>query len=116
MSCITNDDPKTIEKMSKWIVRELGRDVPLHFSRFFPRYKLLNRPPTPLKTLEMARNIAKKAGIKYVYIGNISTEWEDTYCPLNGKKIIDRSSYQIESSSVVDGKSAFCNEKIPGMW
>jgi pyruvate formate lyase activating enzyme len=111
-----NDDPQLIREMCEWIRDSLGVDYPLHFSRFFPKYKLLNRPPTPLKTLEMARDIALDVGLKYVYIGNISTEAEDTYCPKCGKKIIDRSGYFIESMNIEDGKCKFCGEKIYGVW
>ncbi|MBC8527498.1 MAG: AmmeMemoRadiSam system radical SAM enzyme [Candidatus Cloacimonetes bacterium] len=111
-----NDDPKVIRKMCEWIRDSLGVNYPLHFSRFFPKYKLLNRPPTPLKTLEMARDIALDVGIKYVYIGNIATESEDTYCPNCGKKIIDRSGYFIESINIEDGKCKFCGKKIYGVW
>jgi pyruvate formate lyase activating enzyme len=111
-----NDDPNIIRNMCKWIVDSLGTNYPLHFSRFFPKYKLLNRPPTAVKTLQEAKKIAESEGIKYVYIGNISTESEDTYCPNCGKKIIDRSGYKIESIHIKDGKCKYCGEKIYGIW
>ena len=111
-----NDDPKMIRDMCIWIRDSLGVNYPLHFSRFFPKYKLLNRPPTPLKTLEMARDIALEVGIKYVYIGNISTKSEDTFCPKCGEIIIDRSGYFIESINIENGKCKFCGEEIYGVW
>ncbi|MFO7736577.1 MAG: AmmeMemoRadiSam system radical SAM enzyme [bacterium] len=112
----SNDDMKTIKKMCLWIKKELGENTVLHFSRFSPAHKLMNKPPTPEKTLRKAREIALKAGLKYVYIGNIRTEAEDTYCPKCGKKIIDRSGYQIKSIKMKNGKCGFCGETIDGVW
>ena len=111
-----NDSPQMIKNMCDWIVKNVGTDVPLHFSRFFPKYKLLNRPPTPLKTLEKAREIAIKSGIKFVYIGNIASDYEDTFCPQCGKIIIDRSGYEIRSIHIKNGKCEFCGEPIPGFF
>lgn len=111
-----NDDPEIIRDMCEWIRDTLGTDYPLHFTRFFPKYKLQNRPPTPLETLKTAREIALDVGIKYVYIGNIATDAEDTYCPNCGKKIIDRSGYLIVSKHISNGKCEFCGEKIYGVW
>jgi len=111
-----NDDPKMIKDMCDWIIENLGSDHPLHFSRFFPNYQLLNRPATPLKTLEMARDIALESGIKFVYIGNIATEFEDTFCPNCGEKIIDRSGYLIKSQNLENGKCKFCGCEIFGVF
>lgn len=112
-----NDDPQEIKKMCEWIRDNLGAQTPVHFSRFWPIYKLANLSPTPLKTLEMARSIALKAGLKYVYIGNIgSTEAEDTYCPRCGKKVIERSGYVVTAIHIVNGKCEFCGETIEGVW
>ena len=112
-----NDDPDTIREMCRWLVKNLGPDVPLHFSRFYPNYKLNDRPPTPVKTLHMARQIALEEGIKYVYIGNVPGDaGEDTYCPTDGKKLIDREGYWIVDykldSNGCYGKSC-C---VPGVW
>jgi pyruvate formate lyase activating enzyme len=109
-----NDDPDEIRDMCKWIIDNLGSEYPVHFSRFHPNFKLTNRPPTPVKTLEMAYNIALEEGLKYVYIGNVAEIAEDTYCPNCGKKIIDRSGYLIRSIHIKDGKCEFCNYKISG--
>ncbi len=111
-----NDDMDEIKKMCRWIKDNLGTSHPLHFSRFFPRYKLLNRPPTPLKTLIKAREIALEQGIKYVYIGNISTNAENTYCPHCGKLLIERKGYQIGEINIENNKCKFCGEEIEGVW
>lgn len=110
-----NDKPKQIRPMCKWIKQELGKDIPLHFSRFFPNYRLQNKPPTPLETLRGAYEIAKEESLNYVYIGNVGALAEDTFCPNCGKKIIDRSGFQIEEIHLInEGRCEFCGQKIYG--
>lgn len=112
-----NDDEDTIIKMCLWIKENLGADVPLHFSRFWPMYKLTALNPTPIETLEKARKIAMDCGLKYVYIGNVpGIEAENTYCPKCKKVIIRRSGYTILEINLEDGKCKFCGEKIAGIW
>ncbi len=109
-----NDDPEIIRRMCGWLKDTVGVDTPLHFSRFFPNFRLTNRPATPEKTLDMAWNIAQEAGLRYVYLGNIRTDKEDTYCPNCGKKLIDRTGYRINFNDVVDGKCKHCGFDIYG--
>ena len=109
-----HDDPILIRAMCKWIKENIGDEYPLHFSRFFPQYKLTNRPPTPVKTLEMAYDIAVEEGLKYVYIGNVGNIGEDTYCSNCGKLLIDRSGYSLEEINIKNGKCKFCGEEIFG--
>ena len=91
-----NDSADEIEKMCSWIVSELGKDVPLHFSAFHPSFKMMNHPPTPKKTLENAREIALSKGLRYVYLGNVYDEkGENTYCHNCGDVVISRKNYQI---------------------
>ena len=112
-----NDNPEEIKKMCLWIKENLGDDVPLHFSRFMPSFKLQNLPPTPVKKLEEAYNIAKGVGLKYVYIGNVPGHFnESTYCPNCSKLLIGRIGYQIFANNIKDGKCKFCGYKIPGIW
>ena len=111
-----NDDSKNIREMSRWIVRNLGTDVPLHFSRFFPNYKLTNLPPTPLETLTEARKTAMDAGLKFVYIGNIRHEGESTFCPKCKKLLIERAGYYVKENNVSLGKCKFCGAHISGVW
>ena len=112
-----NDDPAEIKKMCQWIKDNLGDRTPLHFSRFWPMYKLSNLSPTPVETLEKARQIAMEVGLKYVYIGNVSgTEAENTYCPRCGKPVIERSGYVVTAIHMVNGECEFCGEKINGIW
>ncbi len=109
-----NDDPEMIRDMCVWIREEIGDEYPLHFSRFFPNYKLTNRPATPIKTLEMAYDIAVEESLKYVYIGNVGYIAEDTFCPSCGKKVIDRSGYILKEENIINGRCKFCGYKIFG--
>ena len=112
-----NDDMPTIKKMCKWIVDELGKDTPLHFSRFHPTFKMKNLSPTSVKTLEEARGVAMATGLNYVYIGNIPYhKAEHTYCPNDGKVVIKRLGYQIVENNISNGKCRFCGTAIPGVW
>ena len=112
-----NDDLKTIKKMCLWIRDELGADVPLHFSRFYPMYKLKNLPPTPVETLEQARREAMDLGLEYVYVGNVpGNPGENTYCPQCKKLVIGRIGYTLTEMNLKDGKCKFCGHPIPGIW
>ncbi len=112
-----NDDENNIRKMCLWIKENLGPQTPLHFSRFFPMYKLLALNPTPVQTLEKARNIALECGLKYVYIGNVAGHpAENTYCPKCKKIVIERRGYFILQNNIENGRCKFCGEKIEGVW
>lgn len=112
-----NDDPKDIREMCRWIKDNLGTDVPIHFSRFWPMYRLKNLPPTPISTLEQAKSIAESEGLKYVYIGNIpGHKAGNTYCPNCLKLLIRRVSYHILENNIKEGKCRFCGYKIAGVW
>jgi len=111
-----NDDMKTVREMCKWILKNLGPDVPVHFSRFVPLYKLTNLPPTPIETLTGARKTAMDAGLKFVYIGNIRHEGESTFCPKCKKLLIERVGFFVKQNNIANGKCKFCNTSIPGVW
>lgn len=112
-----NDDEDTIRKMCLWIKDNLGSGTPIHFSRFFPMYKLTSLNPTPVETLEKARQIALESGLKYVYIGNVGGHpAENTYCPKCKKILIERRGYFILQNNIENGKCKFCGEKIEGIW
>jgi pyruvate formate lyase activating enzyme len=113
-----NDDLAMIRRMSRWIAKELGVDTPLHFSRFMPQYRMRNLPPTPIQTLERARNEARDVGLRYVYIGNVlGDEGSTTRCPRDGTLLIGRSGFIVtENHLTPDGRCPTCNDKIPGVW
>lgn len=112
-----NDSEDHIRTGAKWFIDNLGPDVPWHFSRFVPEFKLKNLPPTPNTTLEMARKIALDTGIKYVYTGNNpGQEGNHTYCPNCGKKVVERLGFQVLRSFLNRGKCPDCNFLLPGIW
>ncbi len=112
-----NDTQEKIAQMCDWIKENLGAATPLHFSRFFPMYKLLSVSPTPPAVLQTARQTALSRGLKYVYIGNLpGNEGENTYCPRCHKAVIKRSGFFLVENNIKSGACAFCGEKIEGAW
>ncbi|HFB65685.1 MAG TPA: AmmeMemoRadiSam system radical SAM enzyme [Aeromonadales bacterium] len=112
-----NDSEKEITQMCEWIVEKLGSDVPLHFSAFHPDWKMKTIPPTPAATLEFARAIAIKAGLNYVYTGNIhDTEGGSTWCPGCGQLLIERDWYELGSWHLKNGHCDRCGKLIPGVF
>jgi pyruvate formate lyase activating enzyme len=98
-----NDSPSEIEALSAWIFEHLGPDVPLHFTRFHPDWKMRDRPPTPAATLGAARSIAQSLGLRYVYTGNIHDEaGQSTYCHCCRSVVIGRNWYDITSWQLTD--------------
>ncbi len=112
-----NDGPEEIRAMSRWVVTELGLDVPVHFSRFFPQYRMSNLPPTPVSSLKLARKICLEEGVRYVYIGNAAlAEAESTYCHGCGKVVISRKGYMVTGTEMSGGRCDHCGTGIPGIW
>lgn len=112
-----NDDPEHITSMCEWILENLGSDVPLHFSRFHPDYKLRHLPATPITTLMNAYDIAKSKGLNHVYIGNMFTrEHENTVCPNCKEILVERTGFNLMRNNVVDKKCKFCKTEISGIW
>ncbi|MDW8056585.1 MAG: AmmeMemoRadiSam system radical SAM enzyme, partial [Elusimicrobiota bacterium] len=113
-----NDNLDDIKNMCLWIKDNLGEDVPLHFTRFSPSYKLTHLPFTPIETLQKAREIAISLGLKYVYIGNVAGhEGNNTYCPNCKKLLIKRIHYVVVENKIgTSGKCKFCKTEIVGIW
>ncbi len=112
-----NDDPDHIRRMCKWIKETLGADTPVHFSRFTPAYRLTQLPPIPVKTLENAHSIATAEGLEFVSIGNVpGHKHNSTYCPGCEKRIIHRTHFRVMANHIKNGKCAFCDRSIPGIW
>jgi pyruvate formate lyase activating enzyme len=112
-----NDSKEEIKGLCNWVYKNLGKDVPVHFTRFHPTYRIKNLPPTPVSTIEDARNIGLEAGLEYVYTGNVpGNKGEKTYCPKCKKVIIDRFGFQVLSNDIVDGRCKFCGNQISGVW
>jgi pyruvate formate lyase activating enzyme len=111
-----NDDPLEIRRLSDWILKHLGPDVPLHFTAFHPDFKLREKQATPPQTLHAARKIALDAGLHYVYEGNIHTGAADTACPGCGKIVVRRSWHNVLNNTLQQGACPSCHLKIPGRW
>jgi pyruvate formate lyase activating enzyme len=112
-----NDGGDEIKGMTGWIAENLGPDVPLHFTRFHPTYRLTHLPPTPPETLKRARDIALAAGLHYVYTGNTPGQsGENTFCPSCGAVVIKRYGFYLASFDLVAGACSACGARIPGVW
>ncbi len=112
-----NDKPEEIRRRACWVKANLGGETPLHFSRFFPRYKMRHLPATSLKALDMARETAISEGMGYVYIGNIlSKAGQNIYCPGCKSLLIERNGYTILQNRFKDGCCPDCGKEIYGVW
>jgi len=112
-----NDKPQQIRALAQWVKVNLGSDTPLHFSQFYPQYKMQYLPPTSAETLDTARQIAMSEGMQYVYIGNITSETgQNTYCPGCKTLLIERSGFTVLKNQLKNGNCPTCGQKIYGVW
>jgi pyruvate formate lyase activating enzyme len=120
-----NDSDKELDEMTRWVVEQLGPDVPMHFTAFHPDWKMLDKPPTPPATLTKARRIAMENGVRYAYTGNVIDEkGGSTYCHQCGQILIGRMQYILSQWNLTEAGG--CNkcgtpcpglfEKEPGSW
>ncbi len=112
-----NDSPQEIEAESRWVMDRLGPNVPLHFTAFHPDWKMTDTPPTPLRTLQIARRIATEAGLRYVYTGNVhDPDGQITYCHGCRATLIGRDWYDLTAWNLsADGKCAKCGTRCHGV-
>jgi pyruvate formate lyase activating enzyme len=112
------DNLEMIKRMCGWLADNLGPDQPLHFSRFQPQHKLTHLTPTPVDTLLKARDAARAAGLRYVYIGNVPglEGAETTWCPNCKKAVVHRDIFAVTALNLDAGKCRFCGTKIAGVW
>lgn len=113
-----NDDLGQIKEMCSWLASNMGLDTPVFFSRFHPQYKVQNIPPTPVETLTAARDLAMKAGLRYVYVGNVPGHpGENTYCPKCKQVMVRRQGYAVlENRLAGTGRCPNDGTRIPGIW
>jgi pyruvate formate lyase activating enzyme len=110
-----NDSEEELSQIAEFI-SGINRGIPWHVSAFYPDYRMLEKEPTPLETLQRAYRIGKKAGLKYVYMGNILNGKESAYCPFCGELLISRYGYQTKVTNLKEGRCGKCNERIEGVW
>jgi len=109
-----NDDKRQIKKFIDWVLNEFGEEQVIHFTAFYPAYKMMHIPPTPLKKLIEAYEMAKQHGLKYVYLGNVPHgEYENTYCPRCGNLLIERHGFNARIVGIKNGKCSKCGAKLP---
>ncbi len=112
-----NDSADEVRGLCSWVRKELGPDVPVHFTRFHPTYRLTNLPPTPVASLEQAWTIGREAGLNFVYLGNVPGHpGENTACPGCGEILIRRVGFRILANRLDDGSCPDCGLSIPGVW
>jgi pyruvate formate lyase activating enzyme len=112
-----NDADVDLKNLASWLAGEIGPDVPVHFTRFHPDYRLQNLPPTPVATLERARQWALDAGLRYAFVGNVPGHpGNHTYCPRCKKVIIERHGFFVAKNLISQGRCSLCGEPIAGVW
>ena len=112
-----NDSLEQLRTLARWVAHDLSPDIPLHFSRFHPQYKLTNLPPTPVETLDQAWEIAREEGMRFVYVGNVPGHPANhTICPSCGQQIVVRQGFQVQAYHIENGSCAYCGEPITGVW
>jgi len=113
-----NDSDAEIGRECDWLLRELGPDVPVHFTAFHPDFQMLDTPPTPAATCRRARQIALDRGLNYAYTGNVhDPDGQQTLCPGCGKAVIERVGYHIRAYRLsAQGRCASCNAAIAGVF
>jgi pyruvate formate lyase activating enzyme len=112
-----NDGDDELNELTDWFARELGPDVPLHFSAFHPDFKMLDVPATPPETLSRARRIARSKGLHYVYTGNVHDKAGDaTHCPGCGEVVIQRDWYELLTWKLDGDACASCGHRIAGVF
>jgi pyruvate formate lyase activating enzyme len=111
-----NDSEEELKRLTGFLVSEAGPNVPWHISRFYPQYKYTESGPTPLETLRRAEEIGKAAGLRYIYLGNVSGEQsESTHCYRCGRKLIERVGYRIVANQIREAKCPQCGTQIAGV-
>jgi len=108
-----NDDTEDIKKLCKWVKDNVGVNVPLHFSKFYPYYHAKDITPTPSNVVENAKKIALETGLNYVYMGNLGF-LDNTCCSKCNKLLVDRANYHVKIVGIKKDKCTKCGLKVPG--
>ena len=112
-----NDSEEQLSGIARFIATEIGPETPWHVTQFYPTYRLVGEPRTPVATLRAARSIGLAAGLRYVYEGNVPGEGgENSYCPSCGGLLVKRYGYLIEKNVLTRGRCPGCGLEIDGVW
>lgn len=113
-----NDTEAMFAPLCEWMRDQAGPEIPLHFSRFFPCFRMMHLPPTPIGSLLLGRDCAKQAGLKHIYVGNAEVpDGDDTFCPGCGTRVVERQRYVIRANRLSpDGQCPTCSRKLYGVW
>ncbi len=113
-----NDSDAMLDELCAWMRDQAGPETPLHFSRFFPQFRMIHLPPTPIETLLRARERARLAGLKHVYVGNAEVpDGENTFCAGCGKRLVVRQRYLVTENHVTHGGTCpACGKRVFGVW
>lgn len=108
-----NDSMEEMEGLIRWVLEHLGPDTPMHFTRFHPDYKMMDRSATPVRTLEKIHDRAKELGMRYVYLGNVfGHQYENTFCPVCGELLIERTGFMTRFRNTENHACTKCGEQI----
>jgi pyruvate formate lyase activating enzyme len=110
-----NDGNEELAAIARFIA-SVSPEIPWHISRFHPDYKYTQTPATPIERLRKAAALAREAGLKFIYVGNVWGESEVTICPQCGKDLIRRSGFSVEENKIKGGKCSFCGSPIAGVF
>jgi pyruvate formate lyase activating enzyme len=112
------DSEEGLRDLARWVARNLGKETPLHFSRFWPQHRMRALPPTPAATLDRAREIALAEGLHFVYVGNVlRPEAQDTRCPSCRRLLVEREQFTVLRQEVTpQGRCPGCGAEVYGRW
>jgi len=111
-----NDGEEELKQIAGFIAGELGADTPWHISRFFPHFRMTERPQTPLETLRRAEEIGRSEGLQFIYIGNSpGLDGQSTYCPACAVLLIERAGYGVMKNMIKQGRCPECRHPIAGI-
>ncbi len=110
-----NDSVEELRNIAEFI-SSIGEEIPWHISRFYPAYMLIGHPPTPIETLRKAREIGVDSGLRYVYLGNVPGERENTYCYSCGKLLVERNRYIVVRNMISKSRCSYCGAEIDGVF
>jgi pyruvate formate lyase activating enzyme len=112
-----NDSDEELGNECEWIVKNLGENVPLHFTAFHPDFKMRDKNPTPLSTLVRAKKIADAIGVKYCYVGNVNDKKnQSTFCQQCGSLLIERNWYYVKIVNLINDHCSKCKQLLPGVF